>query len=108
MDEPTAGMSPDETWETADLIKKLRNEENITILFTEHDMAVVFEIADRVSVLHQGRLIYEGTPEEVITARNIKEVYGAEGCVYTHPLNNLPAVLLNPGNNKSARSGDTI
>lgn len=75
MDEPTAGMGPDETWAIVDLIQKLNFEENITILFTEHDMDVVFDIADRVSVMHQGRLIFEGLPEEVQKDEKVRDCY---------------------------------
>jgi branched-chain amino acid transport system ATP-binding protein len=75
MDEPTAGMAPDETWEIVDLIQKLNSEEGLTILFTEHDMDVVFDIADRVSVLHQGILICEGLPEEVQRDEKVRECY---------------------------------
>jgi len=58
-----------------ELIQKLNKEENLTILFTEHDMDVVFDIADRVSVLHQGMLIYEGLPEEVQRDKKVRECY---------------------------------
>ena len=75
MDEPTAGMGPDETWAIVDLIQKLRNEENLTVLFTEHDMNVVFDIADQISVLHQGTLICEGFPEEVQNDRKVQDCY---------------------------------
>jgi branched-chain amino acid transport system ATP-binding protein len=75
MDEPTAGMGPEETWEIVELIHKLNKEENLTILFTEHDMDVVFDIADRVSVLHQGMLICEGLPEEVQRDKKVRECY---------------------------------
>jgi len=75
MDEPTAGMGPDETWAIVDLIQKLRKEENLTVLFTEHDMNVVFDIADRISVLHQGTLICEGFPEEVQNDTKVQDCY---------------------------------
>ena len=75
MDEPTAGMGPEETWAIVDLIQKLNKDENLTILFTEHDMDVIFDIADRVSVLHQGRLIFEGLPEEVQRNDSVKDCY---------------------------------
>lgn len=75
MDEPTAGMGPDETWAIVDLIQKLRKEEDLTVLFTEHDMNVVFDIADRISVLHQGTLICEGLPEEVQNDKKVQDCY---------------------------------
>jgi branched-chain amino acid transport system ATP-binding protein len=75
LDEPTCGMSPEETETTMSLIKKLCEERGITILFTEHDMAVVFGIAKRISVLHQGKLIADGTPQEVRESEAVQKVY---------------------------------
>ena len=63
LDEPTAGMSPEETASTVDLIRRLAK--STTILFTEHDMAIVFGIAQRVTVMQQGAVIAEGTPAEI-------------------------------------------
>ena len=75
LDEPTCGMSPEETEITMGLIKKLSEERGLTILFTEHDMSVVFGIAKRISVLHQGMLIADGTPEEVRESEEVQKVY---------------------------------
>jgi branched-chain amino acid transport system ATP-binding protein len=65
LDEPTAGMSGEETYATMDLVKRLNQEMNLTILFTEHNMSVVFGYARRLTVLHQGAIIAEGSPEEI-------------------------------------------
>ena len=108
LDEPTANLDIGRQVEILDLIKNLCLENNLTVLAALHDLNLASQYCNRLLLINDGRLHAEGTPAEVITARNIKEVYGAEGCVYTHPLNNLPAVLLNPGNNKSAKPGDTI
>ena len=75
LDEPTCGMSPEETEITMGLIKKLSSERGLTILFTEHDMAVVFGVAKRISVLHQGMLIEDGTPEKVRESAEVQKVY---------------------------------
>lgn len=75
LDEPTCGMSPEETESIMTIVKKLVEEKGLTILFTEHDMAVVFGIARRISVLHQGTLIAEGTPEEVRASEEVQKVY---------------------------------
>jgi branched-chain amino acid transport system ATP-binding protein len=75
LDEPTCGMSPEETETTMEIIRKLVREKGITILFTEHDMSVVFGIAKRISVLHQGTLIADGTPEEVRASEEVQKVY---------------------------------
>jgi branched-chain amino acid transport system ATP-binding protein len=68
-------MSPEETEMTMGLINKLSAERGITILFTEHDMGVVFGIAKRISVLHQGTLIADGKPEEVRASEEVQKVY---------------------------------
>ena len=75
LDEPTCGMSPEETDSTMILIKKLAEERGLTILFTEHDMGVVFGIAKRISVLHQGTLIADGPPQEVRASAEVQKVY---------------------------------
>jgi branched-chain amino acid transport system ATP-binding protein len=75
LDEPTCGMSPDETEGTMIFIKRLAEERGLTILFTEHDMSVVFGIAKRISVLHQGTLIADGKPEEVRANEEVQKVY---------------------------------
>ncbi len=75
LDEPTCGMSPDETESTMIFVKKLVEERGLTILFTEHDMSVVFGIAKRISVLHQGTLIADGTPEKVRANEEVRKVY---------------------------------
>ncbi|MBS3907210.1 MAG: ABC transporter ATP-binding protein [Syntrophaceae bacterium] len=75
LDEPTCGMSSDETESTMALIQKLSAERGITILFTEHDMSVVFGIAKRISVLHQGTLIADGSPQAVRASEEVQKVY---------------------------------
>jgi branched-chain amino acid transport system ATP-binding protein len=74
LDEPTSGMSPEERQLTRDLIAKLWKEFNLTLVFIEHDMDTVFGIAQTVRVLQQGRLLAEGTPDEI---RNNPEVITA-------------------------------
>jgi len=74
LDEPTSGMSPEERQLTRDLIQKLWKEFNLTLLFIEHDMDTVFGIAQTVRVLQMGRLLAEGTPDEI---RNNPEVITA-------------------------------
>ncbi|MCF8125073.1 MAG: ABC transporter ATP-binding protein [Desulfotignum sp.] len=74
LDEPTAGMSPEERLQTRDLIKKLWKQFNLTLLFIEHDMDMVFDIAQVVRVLQQGTLLAEGSPDEI---QNNKEVITA-------------------------------
>jgi branched-chain amino acid transport system ATP-binding protein len=79
LDEPTAGMSSEETHETMELVKKLNKEIGLSILFTEHDIAVIFGYAEKLSVLHQGVLVAEGTPEEVRQNKEAQACYLGEG-----------------------------
>ena len=73
LDEPTAGMSPPETAATVELVQELNRD--VTILMIEHKMDVILTIADRITVLHQGRKLFEGTPDEVRDHPEVKEVY---------------------------------
>ena len=82
MDEPTAGMAPRERIELMGLTAKIARENSIGVLFTEHDMDVVFEHADRVLVLNRGSLIAEGTPEQVRGNPQVRAVYLGEGLIY--------------------------
>jgi len=73
LDEPTAGMSLRETERTAELIRNLAKE--LTVVLVEHDMEVVMSISDRISVMHQGSLIAEGTPVEIQSNELVREAY---------------------------------
>ena len=73
LDEPTAGMSQAETNETMELVRRIG--ENLTILIVEHDMAVVMELCDRITVLHYGAILAEGTPDEIQQNAKVLEVY---------------------------------
>ena len=75
LDEPTAGMSAAERHATVELLKAVKRKRSLSMLMTEHDMSVVFGLADRISVLHYGQLIASGTPEEIRTNDKVKEVY---------------------------------
>ena len=75
LDEPTAGMNPNETEEMKRLIAKLRAELGLTILLIEHDMRVVMGVSDRITVLDHGECIAEGTPEEVRANPRVIEAY---------------------------------
>ena len=75
MDEPTAGMAPRERMELMQLTTGIVRERNIGVLFTEHDMDVVFAHADRIMVLDRGQLISEGPPMAVRSDRKVQEIY---------------------------------
>jgi branched-chain amino acid transport system ATP-binding protein len=75
LDEPMAGMSPFERVKVTELIQKIHQDRRLTILFCEHDMDVVFGISERVTVLHQGRIIAEGKPEDIKKNEEVHMVY---------------------------------
>ncbi|MCP4692386.1 MAG: ABC transporter ATP-binding protein, partial [Desulfobacterales bacterium] len=75
MDEPTAGMGPAERQALMALTSDIVRERNIAVLFTEHDMEVVFSRADRIIVLNRGELAARGAPEEVRQNREVQEIY---------------------------------
>src|SRR5262249_2434051 len=75
LDEPTAGMSPQETGETIASVRDIVKARGLTLLFTEHDMAVVFGIAERISVLHHGVIIASGEPDAVRNDPEVKRGY---------------------------------
>jgi len=80
MDEPTAGMAAAERGELMALAAAIARERRIAVLFTEHDMDVVFAHADAIVVLHRGRVIAQGKPAEVRASREVREVYlGSQG-----------------------------
>jgi ABC-type uncharacterized transport system ATPase subunit len=74
LDEPTAGMSPDETRATGEMVKMLREQE-VTVLAVEHDMAFVRHVADRVTVLHFGRIFAQGSIDEIIADEGVASIY---------------------------------
>ena len=82
MDEPTAGMAPKERIALMRLTARIAREKSIGVLFTEHDMDVVFEHADRILVLNRGNLIAEGSPDEVRRNPEVRAIYLGEGLVY--------------------------
>ena len=75
LDEPTAGMGDDETHAVARLIKRIHSEKQMTIVLIEHDMRVVFNLADRITVLAEGRPLAEGTPAEIIANEKVQAAY---------------------------------
>lgn len=78
LDEPTAGMSRHDTNSTLDLLKQIK-QGGLTIIIIEHDMHVVFSIADRISVLAQGKVLVEGNPEEVRGNPDVRAAYLGQG-----------------------------
>jgi branched-chain amino acid transport system ATP-binding protein len=75
LDEPTAGMGDQETYDITQLIRKLHREQKLTIVLIEHDMRVVFHLADRIMVLAEGKMLAEGTPQEIAVNEAVQAAY---------------------------------
>ncbi|MDA3958110.1 ABC transporter ATP-binding protein [Oceanispirochaeta sp.] len=78
LDEPAAGMNPQETKDLVHLIKKLRTDEDISILLIEHDMSLVMSLSERIYVVDYGKMIAEGTPQEIKNNREVIKAYLGE------------------------------
>jgi branched-chain amino acid transport system ATP-binding protein len=75
LDEPTAGMGEQETYDITQLIRRLHQESKYTIVLIEHDMRVIFHLADRITVLDQGRLLAEGSPQQIAADESVQSAY---------------------------------
>ncbi len=106
LDEPTANLDIGRQIEILGLIRSLCRENDMTVLMALHDLNLAAQYCDRLILLNKRRIHAEGIPGEVITPQNIEEVYGTESCVYAHPANGLPVVLLNAGYSKLVKSKD--
>ena len=94
LDEPTANLDIGRQIEVLGLIKGLCQEKNLTVIAAVHDLNLAAQYCNRLVLISGKHVHAEGTPAEVITDANIREVYGAMNCVYTHPANGLPIVLV--------------
>ena len=79
LDEPTAGMGDQETYDIARLIRRLHRQEGLTIMLIEHDMRVVFNLADRIMVLAEGRVLAEGAPQEIADSEKVQGRLSRQG-----------------------------
>jgi len=78
LDEPTAGMTPEETRGVVELVRQLAQTNEYTFLITEHDMEVVFGLADRIVVMHRGSVLAQGSVDEIRASRAVREAYLGE------------------------------
>jgi branched-chain amino acid transport system ATP-binding protein len=75
LDEPTQGLSPEDTASTVAVVRQIARERALTIILVEHDMDVVFDLADRITVLHFGQVIADGTPDEIRASADVQTAY---------------------------------
>jgi len=75
LDEPMSGVNPAERTQIINLIMELQKKEKLTVIIIEHDMDVVFRLAERIVVMNRGKIIADGTPEEIRKNETVKEVY---------------------------------
>jgi iron complex transport system ATP-binding protein len=101
LDEPTANLDISHQVEILDLVKNLCAGRRLSGLIAIHDINMAAQYCDRLIMLRGGQIHAQGSPAEVVTADNIREVFGANSTVYPHPENSLPVVLLSA--NQKAR-----
>jgi iron complex transport system ATP-binding protein len=94
LDEPTANLDINHQIEVLDLIRDLCTEKQLGVLIALHDLNMAAQYCHRILMMKNGSLHAEGTPKEVITAENIKAVYGTDSYIQPHPENRLPVVVL--------------
>lgn len=94
LDEPTANLDINHQVGILNLVKTLCREQSLTVVIALHDLNLAAQYCDWMVMLSGGSVFAEGTPSDVLTVSNIKKVYGAEVCVYPHPVNKLPATLI--------------
>jgi branched-chain amino acid transport system ATP-binding protein len=75
LDEPTAGMAVNERLDSIRIVHRIAKKAGVTVVFTEHDMQVVFDVSDRISVLHQGTIIADDVPDKVRESERVQQVY---------------------------------
>jgi iron complex transport system ATP-binding protein len=100
LDEPTANLDINHQVEILNLVKSLCLEQALTVIVALHDLNLAAQYCDWMVMLNGGKVYAEGTPLDILTATNIKRVYGAEVCVYPHPINKLPTTLITAGGSR--------
>jgi iron complex transport system ATP-binding protein len=99
LDEPTANLDINHQVEILNLVKSLCREQSLTVIVALHDLNLAAQYCEWMVMLNGGKVYVEGRPADILTAPNIKRVYGAEVCVYPHPINKLPTTLITAGGN---------
>ena len=93
LDEPTSNLDIGREVEVLDLLKKIARGKGVTIIMALHDLNLAAQYCDQIILLNKGRIYKSGQPEEVITGRTVKDIYGAGSIVFPHPLNKKPTVI---------------
>jgi iron complex transport system ATP-binding protein len=99
LDEPTANLDINHQVEILNLVKSLCREQSLTVIIALHDLNLAAQYCDWMVMLNEGKVHAEGAPLDILTAPNIKKVYGAEVFVCPHPINKLPTILITAGRN---------
>jgi len=107
LDEPTANLDINHQIAILDLISSLCREKNLAVLIVMHDLNMAAQYCSRLLLMDHGCIRAEGTPREVITSSNIKEVYGTDSYIYQHPVNRLPVVILATSGNNGLQSQES-
>ena len=100
LDEPTANLDINHQVEILNLVRNLCFEQSLTVVVALHDLNLAAQYCDWMVMLDGGKVYAEGTPPDILTAANIKKVYGADVYVYPHPVNKLPTTLITAGGNR--------
>ena len=103
LDEPTAHLDINHQVEILNLVRSLCLEQSLTVVAALHDLNLAAQYCDWMVMLNGGEVYTEGAPSDVLTTQNIKKVYGAEVCVYPHPINKLPITLITAGKGKEGK-----
>jgi len=101
LDEPTAHLDINYQIETLSLVRQLCLEQKLIVVTALHDLNLAVQYCDQLVMLSGGGIYCHGVPEVVINSQTIREVYGAEVCVYPHPVNALPATLIVSGKKRN-------
>ena len=108
LDEPTANLDINHQVEILNLVKSLCVEQGLTVIIALHDLNLAAQYCDWMVMLDGGKVYAEGTPRDILTAPNIRKVYGAEVCVYPHPINQLPTTLITARGNHEPSSQNSL
>ena len=108
LDEPTANLDIGRQIDILNLMRNLCHEKNMAVLAALHDLNLASQYCSRLVLISEGRVYCQGTPSEVLTTENIEKVYGAQQCVYSHPVNGLPVVLIANGSGACVEEGKEL